>query len=117
MMGIDDMHDFGANDRYWQLVSLYRQIKCHLLKSRAVDPLLPLQDVRLLDDGETWESTGSDPQFSIVGPWPTGWTTITAEIETAAVENGCLRLYVDRGGGYSEEEAYALGAVNEELVC
>ena len=116
MMWIDDMHDFGANDRYWQLIALYRQIKCHLLKSRAVDPLLPLQDVRLLDDGETWESTGSDPQFSIVGPWPTGWTSITAEIETAAVENGCLRLYVDRGGGYSEEESYALGAVNEELV-
>jgi hypothetical protein len=37
-----------------------------------VPTLLPLHDLLLLDDGEKWESTGIDPQFDVVGPWPKG---------------------------------------------
>ncbi|HVS80579.1 MAG TPA: methyltransferase domain-containing protein [Pyrinomonadaceae bacterium] len=78
--------------------------------------LLPLYDLRLLDDGEKWESTGIDPQFDVVGPWQKGWTKISLEIETEEGVIGSSRLYVDSGEGYSEEESHDLGAVNQEQV-
>jgi hypothetical protein len=78
--------------------------------------LLPLHDLRLLDDGEKWESTGPDPQFDVVGPWPQGWIRISSEIETEGEVTGTARLYVDSGDGYSERKSYDLGAVNREQV-
>lgn len=78
--------------------------------------LLPLHDLRFQDDGEKWESTGIDPQFNVVGPWPKGWTKISLEIETEEGVIGGSRLYVDTGEGYSEEESHDLGGVNEEQV-
>jgi SAM-dependent methyltransferase len=78
--------------------------------------LLPLHDLRLLDNGGTWQSTGVDPQFDIVGPWPQCWIRVSLEINTGDGVSGSSRLYVDRGKGYSEEESYDLGAVNQEQV-
>jgi len=84
---------------------------------REYEPsLLPVHDLLLLDDGERCESTGIDPHFEVVGPWPTGWTKISLEIETEEGVIGSSRLYVDSGEGYSKEESYDLGAVNQKQV-
>jgi predicted SAM-dependent methyltransferase len=91
-------------------------IKNNFEGQRFGPSLLPLYDLRLLDDGEKWQSTGIDPQFDVVGPWPKCWTRISLEIETEEGVVGSSRLYVDTGKGYSEEESYDLGAVNREQV-
>ncbi len=78
--------------------------------------LLPLHDLRLLDDRNKWQSTGIDPQFDVIGPWPQCPTKISLEIETEEGIAGSSKLYVDSGKGYSEEEGYDLGAVNREQV-
>lgn len=84
---------------------------------REYEPsLLPVHDLFLLDDGEKYESTGIDPHFEVAGPWPKGWTKISLEIETEEGVIGSSRLYVDSGEGYSEEESYDLGAVNQKQV-
>src|SRR5436189_4027225 len=78
--------------------------------------LSPLHDLRFLDDCNTWQSTGIDPQFVVIGPWPQCPTRISLEIETDEGITGSSRLYADRGKGYSEEESYDLGEVNREQV-
>src|SRR5258708_34069717 len=64
--------------------------------------LVPLYDLRLLDDGETWESTGIDPQSNVAGPWPKGRRKVPLKIETEQEGTGTPILSIDRGRGDSE---------------
>lgn len=108
----------------WRLLSLYGRIKHRLFlpffrtlrnpskafTRREYRPSLePVIGLRLLDDSGRWESTSDDPQFSVSGEWPQGWSEVSISIETEDAVRGHARLYVDRGVGYSEKDSYDLG--------
>jgi GT2 family glycosyltransferase/glycosyltransferase involved in cell wall biosynthesis len=84
-------------------------------KQREYHPTLtPSNELHQVEgDGLLWEATGPDPQFTIKPVWPSGWVKLTVEIETEGAVRGNMRLYVDRGAGYSEAESYDLGIVNQ----
>lgn len=112
----------------WRLLSRYGRIKYRLLlpvfhwlrdlpeilfKHKYHPSIEPANEV-LSDAAGNWISTGNDPQFSVKGAWPKGWTELSIDIEPDAPVTGNARLYVDRGAGYNEADSYDLGQASGE---
>jgi GT2 family glycosyltransferase/glycosyltransferase involved in cell wall biosynthesis len=98
--------------KYRYLLPAYQQVRdsLELLFRREYHPSVePINELRLSDSAQGWESTGNDPQFNVTGQWPDGWTEVSIDIEPESPVRGRARLYVDRGAGYSEADSYDLG--------
>jgi len=112
-----------TQSRGWRALNRYRDLKHRVellvrgmggaweaLTGREYHPTLqPIEDLRWRDDSGVWESTGRDPQFNVVGPWPRGWTEVALDMAPETTLSGRARLYVDRGAGWSESVSYELG--------
>ena len=113
----------------WRLLSLYGPIKYRLvlptyrslrslfkalLRGEYHPRVVPLNNIRPTDHNGEWESTAPDPQFDVRGPWPTGLTKVSIEIETEGAGEDKVRLYIDRGEGYTEALSYDLGETNRK---
>ncbi|HEV2863872.1 MAG TPA: glycosyltransferase [Pyrinomonadaceae bacterium] len=94
-----------------------RGLRAGLGRSAYEPSLEPLHALRPVDGDGAWESTGTDPQFNLVGRWPTGLVEVEVEMETEAQVNGRPRLYVDRGEGFSEADSYEFNEVDGALVA
>lgn len=112
----------------WRLLSQYGRLKhgvlvpayqsfgraFEILSRREYHPAIePIHELFPLEDGG-WESTGRDPQFNLSGDWTKGWAEVLLDIEPASEVTGNARLYIDRGGGYSESDSYDLGPPGSE---
>lgn len=112
-----------TDSRGWRALNRYRALKHRVellvrwmgsaweaLTGREYHPTLqPIEELRWRDDSGVWESTGRDPQFNVVGPWPRGWTEVALDMAPESTLTGRARLYVDRGAGWSEGVSYELG--------
>ena len=112
-----------TNTKGWKALSRYRDVRDRSLETlksmvpRTFKPSLkPVQHVRATADPNTWETTGIDPQFELIGPWPRGWTKIVFEAEADSPVLRNPRLYVNRGSGYSEADSFDLGDLGQEQV-
>src|SRR5262249_53606406 len=112
-----------TQSRGWRLLRLYGRLKydpllpithrlprvVELPLRREIHPTLaPIHELRQIDGSTVWESTGRDPQFSLSGKRPAGWTEVTLDIKPESAVAGRARLYVDRGAGYSQSDSYDL---------
>lgn len=85
----------------------------HQIRSRCPAPFLrPLNQLTALDEtGANWQSMGCDPQFMVEGWWPKEWAKISIDIQPEDSLKGGIRLYIDRGSGFTEADGHNLGEV------
>ncbi|MDR6878743.1 glycosyltransferase [Bacillus sp. 3255] len=58
-----------------------------------------------------WKSTGTDPQFHLVGRYPVGWSKLTLDITPIGSTQGKMRLYLDKGRSFNEADSYGMGNI------
>jgi len=89
----------------------------------AALPLRPLRGLEVVEADSTWRATDADPCFAIALPWwrlPRGWCRVRVEIK-AQRGSGCVKLYRDSRGGFSERTQVLLGVASNratvECIC
>jgi O-antigen biosynthesis protein len=118
-----------TSTRGWRLLSHYGRIKHRfllpayralryfperLLRREYHPRIIPVKDLRPTNQANEWEATGADPQFQVSSPWPKGSIKVSIEIEAEGAVADEMRLYIDRGEGYSEDLSYSLGEANRK---
>ncbi|HWR39064.1 MAG TPA: glycosyltransferase [Patescibacteria group bacterium] len=78
--------------------------------------LQPQQYLRQLSPWQ-WERTDTDPYFELAGEMPGGYTLFVWSGGRAGDEVFKVKLYVDYGDGFTEEDTVMLARIAENPVC
>lgn len=87
-----------------------------LIRRSYKQELIPVNNLVKTSQNHTyiWEANGNDPQFLLKGKYPKGWMLVN--YSGVASKPLKLKLYIDRGNGFNENEFNEIGILDDSNV-